>query len=229
MKKYLLIAFLLLVVPTAQATTFQWSFAAGGASIIFDPATGENFHFGANPALSVSTVVYDEVAQTLVASLVGTGDVVNSNTGAVLATGSDFDFSITYTGVTGDPLTPNLETAIEGIGSYSISNVGNIDGVAGNDSVSGTVETHMNLLDGDTVLAQIPDAGIQHAGWFHGIGDVLVNGAEANALFDSTGGDSIFSFGTATVVNGAEVPEPITAALLGLGVLGGAIKRRKSL
>ncbi len=220
--KKLLLAALFLVIPNAQATTFTYDFGLNGISIAFIADSGLAYHFGSESALSTSSFVFDDVAQTAVVTASGFGDVVNTDTGAVITTGTAFTYSVNYTGVTGDPLAPNLETATNGIGSYTINNVGNIDGIAGDDSVSGQVQ--IRTITGNTILAQTPTQGIQHAVWYDGIGDILVNGSEANALFNAVGGDNNLAFGTLQ----AEVPEPMTAALLGLGMLGGAIRRKKS-
>ena len=216
-----------MIVPNAQAATFTYDFGFRGVFIAFDPVSGDDFHFGSDSSISAATLVFDDVAQTAAFSVTGFGDVVDSTTGAVITTGTSFTYDIAYTGVTGDPLSPNLQTASNGVGSYTIANVGNIDGVAGNDSVSGQVETHMLLLGGDTLLTNTPGEGINNGAWFHGIGDTLVNGTQANALFNATGGDNDFNFGVLQA-EGADVPEPMTAALLGLGMLGGAIRRKKS-
>ena len=229
--KKLLLAALLLVIPNVQATTFTYDFGFNGVAIAFDPVTGQDFHFGADSTLSTSTLVFDDVAGTAFVTASGFGDVVNTQTGAVITTGTNFSYSVSYTGVTGDPLAPNLVAASNGIGSFTIGNVGNIDGIAGNDSVSGQVAIRSSIDGTNTILSDVPGNGIQNAVWFDGIGDTLVNGSQASALFNAVGGDNNLGFGTLAAgfpTTPAEVPEPMTAALLGLGMLGGAIKRKKS-
>ena len=215
-----------MIVPNVQATTFTYDFGSTGIFIGFDATTGADYHFGSNSALSSTTLVFDDVAGTAVFTATGFGDVVNSTTGATIFSGTSFSYDLTFANVTGDPLSPSLQTTSNGVGSYTIGNVGNIDGIAGFDSVSGQFETHM-VLEGGTILTDTLGQGINSAAWFHSIGNTLVNGAEANALFNTVGGDVNFDFGVLQAGE-TEVPEPMTAALLGLGVLGGAIRRKKS-
>ena len=78
-----------------------------------------------------------------------------------------------------------------------------------------------------TVLDNVAGEGLNTDAWFNGTGAVFVNGSISN-IFAATGGDIDLNFGVERAIAGAEVPEPATALLLGLGALGGAIKRRKS-
>ena len=223
LKKILFTLFINLIVATsASATTFTWDFGFTGASIFFGPVTGSDYHFGSNSALSSSTLVYDDVTGNAVITVMGTGDVVNSADGSVIVTATNFAYQINFTGVTGDPLASDLSITTPGTGIYNIANVGNIDGIAGNDSISGELVTHSNFI----ILSSSVGEGINNAAWFNRINDILVNGVESNALFNTVGGDLDLNFG-ALLADTTEVPEPSSLALFGIAGLFGAIKKRK--
>ncbi len=219
---------ILALTTSAQATIFNWDFGFSGNFLAFDTASGDDFHFGSNATLSTSEIEYDDVAQTLTISIMGTGDVVNSVDSSIIVSGASFNFNADFTDVTGNTSIPNLITTTPGNGNYSISNVGNIDGIAGDDSVSGEFVTHLTT----TLLSSSAGEGINSEGWFSGINDILVNGLTSNTLFNATGGDFDLNFGALRAEgpdsDGTAVPEPATALLLGLGAVCGALKKRKS-
>ena len=214
-----------LMSTSAHAVNLDFGFS--GFSFIFDRVAGQDLVFGAyGDNRSSSSLVYDELAQTVNISIAGIGTINNDDGVRAEVNEAAYTYNLAVSGVTedanGNLVVNNLGTNAQA--TYSFDQVADIGSVAGTVQITAFEQLSAELIILDNVIGE----GLNSDGWFDGIGQVLVNGGISN-IFNYTGGDYDLNFG----VEGAtgpttEVPEPATALLLGFGAIGGALKRRKA-
>lgn len=237
----------MLVAPTsAFATTIVYDF---GTTLFGTTAQSSDFrhHLREVDSLAVdSTVVYDSDTLTAVVTLAGQGFVRDlNNGGTTIVDNTDFFTELVITNVI--PITdPEGLLGFAGVGASSFGTVtvvdfGDIDGDGVGDTVSYDIQaqfmnfaSYANSNDYKSEIADLGSAnfflwdstilgGIAANSWYRATGNYFLNGQLTN-LITAGGGDIHLRNGT----TGTEVPEPATALLLSFGLLGGAVRRKRS-
>lgn len=227
MKKFLFILIMALAIPSANAVNL--TFAESGLAVAFTDTDGADFFIGAFSD-DDSTLVFDAATGVATATISGLATVNDPNNGNAELDQTTFDFVLTVTNVT-EEASGNLVTTGTNSGTAQVT----FNDVAGFGEISFSSDVYMFLNDdggtnSNTLLDLTTSTGISAGAWlqsvgFQGIGDVLVN-AVPDSTLGANGGDFSLKFGVEDATT--EVPEPMTAALLGFGILGGAIRRNKS-
>jgi hypothetical protein len=239
------ILFLMLVAPTsAFATTIVYDF---GTTLFGTTIQSPDFrhHLREIDSLAVnSTIVYDSDTLTAVVTLAGQGYVRDlANGGTTIVDSTDFFTELVITNVI--PITdPEGLLGFAGVGASSFGTVtvadfGDITGDGIGDTISYDIEARfMNFASyagSANYKSEIADlgsanfflwdstilGGIAANAWYRATGNFFVNGQLSN-LIASGGGDIHLRNGS------TEVPEPATALLLSFGLLGGAVRRKRS-
>ena len=220
---------------TASATT-TYNFSSGGVWLNFDsPTAGKDFTFTVNDVGTTRTIIYDEVTKKATVNITGNA-TVNGLTSA-------FNLVMDFLNVI--PITnPAGIIGFSGVGAtadgrLNIANVGDVTGDGNNDNISLDLFAKFMNFSGSTQAPYNEVANLGLANFFlwqsisqgsilakawYGTDNIFVNGQNRNGLFNSVSGDMHLAGGSANT----QVPEPATALLLGLGTLGGILRRRKN-